>query len=390
MICIIVKKYRFDSNSKYLTNDLVDELRGKGVVVNVVALGDVDYSGVVEKEHGSEFYFPFGAGGKYLKYFFLWYRLGVWYIKIRNKKDFFRNLVNVAPLTPFAPFYIFSTIFCEKSVCIVFDLFPFHQVQIGLIPRTLARPLSFLEGFLLRMQTCVSGMTPQCQKEISRRYKIPMRSTIQLPPWGASPALSAKESCADIDVVPCSIKAESRQIKIVFGGQIVRGRRVDLAIDFFQELISEFNLNIQFDIYSEGERYENLKREYSRDWIDYCDPVSRSEYLQKLKGYDFGLAVTDSRVSLPTFPSKIVDYAACNLRSICFVESVSDIDSVLECGHSIHLNKFDTSPAAKIEAYEFISSDISCHALNELADIRIQLSAEVAANRILKEFSSDT
>lgn len=348
-ILLIASKYSTVKESNYLSNDLAIEFARQGYEVTVVAYGDA----TISRSNGylSEFVISVSSSLKYLKYLLLWPKLLLLMGKVlKNSKDF-EQIIMIAPLSVMFPAAFLVRFFnAIKKTVIVFDIYPIAQTKIGALP-------VFSEFFLLTFEKlCLGGfseitaMGKNNKKYIEAYYRTNELGchvkVVHL--WGGSDSITNKK------LKPC----DRSQLKVVFGGQLIKGRELESLISFFLALRNA-GLNISFDIYSKGEYFDALKVLYSGyEWIRFLQQLTRDSYIAELANYDVGAIVTDKNSDLPTFPSKIIDYIYAGLRVYALVEKESDFNTELsEFDSVLYTNSFNYSEQEIERSSEFLSGD---------------------------------
>lgn len=344
-ILVVASKYHDERSNPYLTNDLVHELSCHVKKVTVIGLGEktiISSDGnVVENIIGIQ------SKIKFLKYFFIWPKLFISMVMILYKERSIDQLIIFAPLSVLWPAVLVSKLVKVKNKSvIVFDLFPIHQLQIGSIPSYLGPMAKWFESFLLSGFHKITAMGPNNKSYIEKYYStVSMKSDVTILPLWSRPVK-----------VRSVVDFRTEVTKFVFGGQIIKGREIESMINFLQ-LMLDRGLKLSLDIYSRGEGFEYLKSKYTNaDWIKFCDQVPRDEYFSMLSRYHIGLVVTDRRVTLPTFPSKILDYVNAGLISYCIVESETDLANLPINRPLLYLNHFDFSIDEVDKSIRFFNS----------------------------------
>ncbi len=366
-----------DPKDPYLTNELLNEFIENGYSATVFAIGDITGSSQNIKldTESKEYLFPTSGNKKYLKYFFSWPKIFIAALKeIRKKKEYDICIV-YAPLSLLFPITLMLNIFkIKKRVCIIFDIFPIHQIQIGAINKHLGNIFRLIEKRLLSKFNLISGMSPENVKHIKNYYKINDKKivykTIHL--WGVK----------DNPIVAKPV-LNSNEIRVVFGGQIIQGRSVDQLIDLILK-IRKSGLPISLTIFSQGAGFELLKTKYSdvNNVIIFKKRLQREMYLKTISSYDVGAIITDSRVTLPTFPSKIIDYINCELPCICLIETNSDIENIIGIPSFLHVNHFDFSSDSIEDISIFLKNAKNYHHTN-FEDFILKFGVHEAANKII-------
>ncbi len=325
-ILLIFSKYSSSENDLYLTNDLARAYANRNFNVTVVAFGDDNITR--SQTNLEEHIIKIKSKVKFFKYFFIWPRLVACLLSVLKRNERFDHVVMAAPLCVMWPAAMaVRFIRALKKTVIIFDVFPISHVQTGAIPRALNKPAFFLERFLMHAFNNIAVLGERNKAYINNYYFDGKKSesfTI-LGLWGNDKqSLPPKE---------CSVP-----LKMVFGGQLIKGRAIETLIDFLEKLNRQVAFTL--DIFSQGDYFEELKEKYTYEWLSFKPRLDRDSYLKTIASYDVGLVVTDPNADLPTLPSKTIDYMSCGLRVFCLVEQQSELYSYFTGSSIIHLNSF--------------------------------------------------
>jgi glycosyltransferase involved in cell wall biosynthesis len=215
------------------------------------------------------------------------------------------------------------------SVLIYWDFFPVHQAQLGTIPNN--RLFLALAHFCETRAVCqfdqVGCMSPRNQ-EFFRRYFPRFRGPLQVVPiWGPPsvaaeldrPSLRAQHDFADDDIV------------CVFGGQLVPGRDIEGLCELALSS-AKHAPNLKFVIAGSGPLEALVKRRAAESGgrLIFAGLLSREEYVELLGCADIGLVFTPGHVSVPTFPSKVIDYCRSGLPVLASTEAATDFGIILQ------------------------------------------------------------
>jgi len=333
-VLVITTNYKVCDSNPYLTNDIVNQMAKKGFSVVVVGYGE--RAGVYKKENISEYIINVTSKLKILKYVLIWPRLIYLMLKVLRTEKSFDQVVMVAPLSvmwPAAALIRFCRI--KKKTAIIFDIFPIHQMQIKALPKWIGPLAKWLECVLLSAFNDVTAMGINNKKYIENYYSSALkRSKVRVLPLWSGKKASQKNANFNSD-----------KIRFVFGGQIIKGREIGSMISYLSNLRNR-GLGLTLDIYSKGSGYKLIQQEYGAlNWISFNSQIPRDEYIETLSRYQVGLIVTDGSVTLPTFPSKVIDYVTAGLATYSLVEKESDLSFLAEDSCLIYLNNFDYSEA---------------------------------------------
>jgi hypothetical protein len=223
---------------------------------------------------------------------------------------------------------LFRSAGIRHRLLFIWDFFPFHHREIGLIPAGLpfviARALE--QRLLSRFSTIICSM-PANGDYLRRHYRIAPDQNVLI-----SPIWSSRRTLPPVD--RAAVRARHglpAEVPIaVFGGQFVEGRGFEQMLDAAEgAMIAGSPLLYLF--VGDGRLAPVLKAQASRRGnVRILDPLSRDSYLELLGACDAGMAATVPGVSSFSFPSKIMDYLAARLPVILAVEDGNDMKDLLD------------------------------------------------------------
>lgn len=210
----------------------------------------------------------------------------------------------------------------RRLVFVLWDFFPIHHIEIGRVgARWLHGLLRAVERQTIVGSDTVAVMTPR-NAAFLREYHPGLRAdTIVVPPW--APAL---DPFAD---APRQKKADV--FTVLYGGQLVPGRGVETLLDAAARLLAE-GAPVCVVIAGWGSDASRLRRDAEDRGlsnVQFIERLPRNSYLELASTVHAGVALTVPGVSIPSFPSKIVDYCRMGLPVICCIESTSDAGEIL-------------------------------------------------------------
>lgn len=267
-----------------------------------------------------------------------------------------------------------------RRIHLMWDFFPIHHSQVGSIPPIpgINVPLKALERWAIGHPDSVLVMSPRGQSFFQKYFPgVASRFVVQ-PPWAPDTRHRARLDGGG-------------PLRIIFGGQLVKGRGVDTLIRAIKELENR-SVDIELIVAGSGPEEENLQSLISQ--LGVCSvqltgQLSRERYSRLLTTAHVGVAITQASVTSPSFPSKIADYARAGLPVLVATESSSDVGSVIE-GAGAGLSS-DASSISTIATT--ISKFATLHVQGSLADMgaksrafyEAHLSASAAASSIIQE-----
>lgn len=231
--------------------------------------------------------------------------------------------------------------FGARSAFVMWDFFPVHHAEIGRIPSGPWLPvLKALERWAIGRPDTVVVMSPK-NEQFFRRYHpgVGKGYAIQ-PPWAAD--LSEQERRGVVG-------GRDRMRTVIFGGQLAAGRGVSELLDC-AEIISRVDPSINFEILGDGplrEQFVNRIELAGATNVKFLGMLPREEYIDRISSCLIGVAVTVAGVSVPTFPSKICDYAKVGLPILVAAEAGSDVGATVEsAGAGVSVNAGDVQAMA--------------------------------------------
>jgi len=222
----------------------------------------------------------------------------------------------------------------EQMVLVYWDFFPIHNYQIGKVPsRLLNYPLYILERYLVSVFDYVGLMSDKNIAFFKEYFPLNGRQKIfELPIWGRRIVIKYK----DLDEVQHNLKQQYGCVA-VFGGQLEYGRGIENLLSIAKQLRNESS-DIGLLIIGEGPLKAKVIEASSDEMhnLIYLSKLSREDYLKVLSVCDIGIVSTQAEVTIPSYPSKCIDYLISGLPVIASVEATTDFGEIIEaagCGY---------------------------------------------------------
>lgn len=333
-ILLLCTKYPSLTESDWLTSELAESLHSKYSYEVDVLLMDWTLDGLSEKyirkgvnvskfSLSKFFRFPLPVFLKWLIYSPL---AALFYRKLFFKK--YNLVIAFSPCSASWFLCLISRLLGRKNLLIYWDFFPIHNQQIGMIHKGLrSKFFYFLEKICVKKFDYVGCMSPK-NVEFFENYfgKVkPSTTLLEVPIWGTDSDVTKFSGLSTFDFYDSSNKY------FVFGGQLIPGRGLDVAMEAAL-LAAKKDPKIRLLIFGTGILSQTVE-EYSFNSsgvIKYCGPVERSIYKSILKDCIGGIVSTVSDVSVPTYPSKSLDYMMANLPILASVENSTDFGEIIE------------------------------------------------------------
>lgn len=256
---------------------------------------------------------------------------------------------------------------------ILWDFFPTHHRQIGLVPKVLERALWWVERWCISQHSHVGLMSKRNMEYFDRYFSVPIDKFL-LPIWGASSN--------------CAMPGEGVDgaFKLLFGGQICEGRGVELLFDI-ADMAATSGLNIEITIIGWGRDYEKIrKRSEFYESITVLPKLSRKKYKHLLSNVDVGLIVTDPTIDVPSFPSKCIDYMDAGIPILAHVEAGTDFGEFIAEEAVCGLASYGQDLGKFFDNVKILLSDTEKRSelgYNGMKYFRENMTAQSAASRVL-------
>lgn len=390
-VLVVAPIYSAGQADPWLLDDLVSELARQGARVDVVAHDPktVRPAGFVRTDTPHVRVWSAGptkrrdsAIGKSFSYLATAVRLHTSAFRFARQSNYDVCIFTSIGVTSFGfPRRLRRAGISSKLVFVLWDFFPIHQLEIGrLTAQWLHAPLRALERLTIAASDTIAVMTPR-NAEFLRAYHPGIQAeTVVVPPWAPPLGPSA---------VPANIR-KTDTFTVLFGGQLVPGRGIGTLLDAADQLLAAAT-PVRFVIAGWGSDAARLKDEASQRGlsnVQFIERLPRDRYLELAASVHAGIALTVPGVSIPSFPSKIVDYCRIGLPVICCIEETSDAGEILaESGAGISVPAGDAHALAA--AVRQMMSEHSDGSLSERSKAALRffaesLSVERAARTLLE------
>jgi len=358
---LLTKRYSVsEGDSKWLTDELADYFFEaiSDVDVFFMDFDSVGKSSKIVVEGVGVYHFP--VGSKKLRAVKLPFKIFManlfFIIQFRKKYDI---VANFSILSVFFPVILFLRLFHKRTplFSLVWDFFPIHQVEIGRIREGLiSSTLFYIENKCLLWSKVIGVMSEEGRNFLKAYHKNLNVETkiIQTPVWGKKLDGVIERQNKFTSML------DSKKVKIAFGGQVGKGRGIDGIVRLFSH---NSGLRGSFQLVVAGQGSDLLKDKYGKFFkegeIVFLPKIPREKYLELLSLCDVGLVSTVSEVTVPTFPSKVIDYMRLGKPVIASVEGSTDfafhVENTYKCGVAVEAG----SDESLINALEYLASSDS-------------------------------
>ena len=215
-----------------------------------------------------------------------------------------------------------------KKVLYVYDFFPIHHMEIGLIPKgPIYRIAKAIEDAFTRKFDVIFCNLPGNMEYLRRNYPLrPEQDVRWTPLWTSIKPLPA----ADRDQIRRQYGLRTDTVIAVFGGQITEGRGIERMIEAAHRARSEGKA-VDFVFAGAGRLAPLVQQAAAIEGsnIYYLPHVPRENFLQLVGACDLGLAVTVPEASSFSFPTKSMDYLRAGIPVVLSVEPGNDYAGII-------------------------------------------------------------
>jgi glycosyltransferase involved in cell wall biosynthesis len=343
-ILLLTTKYCHYDGSPWLVSELVEQLYKCGHNITVM---NVDWNGFshvpvnlpdeITFVNFSAFRFGSGKFSLLTRWLFSSFKIVPFLISHLLFQKKFDLLISFSPCLALYSALPIAQFISKNSILIYWDFFPVHHNEISRkIPSLFLPLIKSFERCLVNGFKHVSLMS-DANLDFFKNYfgKNLKVLTKVIPIWTSVTGWNSSE-----DIISTRIRynIDPKSIVFVFGGQLVSGRGIP---ELCQSIISANNRNehITLVICGSGPLESTVLdfMETAPSAIKFLGSLQRLDYLNFISACDVGVVITVADVSVPTFPSKCLDYFACNLPVLAAVEIQSDF------GTTVSKNQIGTS-----------------------------------------------
>ena len=267
----------------------------------------------------------------------------------------------------------------KRSLFVLWDFFPVHQVEIGRLVDVppVTRLLQHLERRSFRHADKIAVMSPR-NEEFLRAYHCVRQPTVVVPPWSTSGAVTGAPERYEV-------------FTVVFGGQIVAGRDLSVLIEAAR-LLRERSSGppIEIHIAGDGSGRASLEADIRRHDlrnVTLLGRLPRDTYRAHAGRCHVGVSITDFDVSVPSFPSKIPEFLGLGLPVVVACEPTTDAGQIVaDLGVGLEVRSDDPYGVARaIETYALLhaAGDLPAYSQRARAAWASHFSADAAARLLL-------
>ncbi|MBD8094284.1 glycosyltransferase family 4 protein [Pseudomonas fluorescens] len=337
-VVLLTTKYAENKADAWLTNEMAYSLRDDGHRVCAVVfswLRDEPESSIKEIDGITvvrikllKLFYTTGFIGTALKVFLFPYWARIVIKKHVRQCDLL--IANTPCVTIVGLASFFKRHYKSKAYLVLWDFFPFYLKDLGVIRNKLF--FSFfhrLENRMYRTFDRIGCMTKGNVKFLLENYPRvePARVEI-LPLWAKIKAVPA----IDRSKVRDKYNLPEGKVIAVYGGAMSIVQELENLLELARlSLQSREDVCILF--IGRGTERERLQAKAIKEGLTnviFLDYVPREEYQDVVQACDIGLISLSSKLSVPSFPSKSVDYFKVSLPILASLDAVTDFGSILQ------------------------------------------------------------
>lgn len=335
-IVLLTTKYANDKRDAWLTNEMAYSFRDDGHNMSVIVFSwlredpvssvqEIDGIKVIRiKLH--DFFYNTGFIGTALKVFLFPYWARIIIKKHIGKCDLL--IANTPCITIMGLSNYFKRNYKAKTYLVLWDFFPFYLKDLGVIRnKYFFNFFRYLEGKMYQTFDRIGCMTRGNIDFLSENYScIDAGKTEILPLWAKIKAVAP----IDKMMVRKRYNLPADKIIAVYGGAMSIVQELSNVLDLARLCLDK---KVLFLFIGRGTERERLEREAASEKLSnvvFLDYVPRDEYQDVVHSCDIGLISLSRKLSVPSFPSKTIDYFKVSLPVIASLDSVTDFGEILQ------------------------------------------------------------
>jgi glycosyltransferase involved in cell wall biosynthesis len=339
-VVLLTTKYAENKADAWLTNEMAYSFQEDGSEMCVVVfswLRDDPKSSVkvidgvkVIRIKLFDFFYKTGFIGTALKVFLFphWAR----FVIKKHVKQCDLLIGNTPCVTIVSLASFFRRNYKAKTYLVLWDFFPFYLKDLGVIRNKLFfKFFQELEGWMYRSFDRIGCMTKGNVKFLLENYRGVDASRVEiLPLWAKIKSVPVIDKSAVRD----KYGLPKNNVIAVYGGAMSIVQELGNLLDLARLSLKagEDTCFLFIGRGSERERLESIVSGEGLTNVKFLDYVPREEYQDVVQACDIGMISLSRRLSVPSFPSKSVDYFKVSLPILASLDAVTDFGSILQDG----------------------------------------------------------
>ena len=335
-ICLITTKYPQDLASPWLTNEMASSLRRGQCDVTVMALswlkGDPPTS--VGMENGVKVIRVKLPGIFYRQWLvmtalkIMLFPLFAMFHAIKHIKRCELLIANTPCVTIFGITWLFKLRYRAKTFLVLWDFFPYYLNDLGVVRnKFFFGILRLLEKTMYESFDQIGCMSERNIEFLADNYGIADRNKVMyLPIWAELKPQLATDKAA----LRRRFKIPEQGVIAVYGGAmtIVQDLRNLLALAG-----SDAGSRVEFVLIGNGTERASLEQQARAEGlvnVHFLAAVPRLDYESLITACDIGLVFLSHKLTVPSFPSKSLDYFKLGLPVLAGLDRFTDFGPILE------------------------------------------------------------
>ncbi len=363
-IAIVTTKYG-EKGNEWLTNELAMELKSEGYEIYVIALSwlsddpetniNIESGIKVLRYKMPKLFYSKNKPIKIIKQF----TFSIFSLK-NIKKHFgdikFDYVIGFSPafLTyPIIKYFINRN--KAKSFLVLWDFFPYYLIDVGLVKSKLIfKFLKIIENKSYKLFDRIGCMTNKNIEFLYKNYNLNPKTKVEiLPIWANIKKIEKKNK----EEIRKKYGFSKNDDIFVYGGShsVIQGLENILLLAKKLENIEK----IKIVLIGKG-NHKNRLIDYSKKLklnnLFFLDYIPRDSYEDFISSCDFGIVSLNKNLSVPSFPSKSLDYMKVGLPILASIDENTDYGKILEeemkCGYYSMAGDVDSLASNAIKLVE--------------------------------------
>lgn len=245
----------------------------------------------------------------------------------RHVKECDLLVANTPCVTIFGLSNFFKRRFGAKTFLVLWDFFPFYLKDLGVVRNKLTFGiLRKLESMMFNSFDRIGCMTERNMEFLAENYDYSKQEKVtKLPIW------AALKPQPEVDKVALRRKygLPLDRVLAVYGGAMSIVQDLPNLLSVAQQAT---HLDVAFVMIGSGTEREKLiqeARDRGMDNVIFLESIPRAEYEKLLQACDIGLIFLSHKLSVPSFPSKSLDYFKLSLPVLAGLDPFTDFGPTL-------------------------------------------------------------
>lgn len=335
-VVLLTTKYSNEKENAWLTNELAYALAEDGVNITVVVFS------WLKDDASSSFFHKDGVQVLRLKLPDLFYKTGFigtalktlvfpWWSRYFISKRIEKCdllIANTPCITILGLSHFFKKKFNSKSYLVLWDFFPFYLRDLGKMRNKLSFYLfHYLESCMYRSFDKIGCMTQGNIKFLMKNFKNIDKNRVEiLRLWTIQRPMVKINKFA----VRERFGLSNSKFTAIYGGAMSIVQDLDNILDVALAMRDD---NILFLFVGKGTERGRLQEKsllLGLDNVVFIDYIPRNDYEELVASCDVGLISLSANLTVPSFPSKSIDYFKVSLPVLASLDKVTDFGKILE------------------------------------------------------------